>query len=72
MRFRLIPHRRFSCLLWSDVWQVVARPLDLWYNECTVKAEFIFWRMLFEEEQHLGDCIVNERFANTSRNPLVF
>jgi len=28
--------------------------------------------MLFEEEQHLGDCIVNERFANTSRNPLVF
>ena len=38
----------------------------------TVKAEFNYWRMLFEEEQHLGDCIVNERFANTSRNPLVF
>jgi len=50
----------------------VAISLVLWYNYHTVKAEFIFWRMLFEEEQHLGDCIVNERFANTSRNPLVF
>ena len=50
----------------------VAISLVLWYNYHTVKAEFIFWRMLFEEEQHLGDCIVNERFANSSRNPLVF
>ena len=49
----------------------VAISLVLWYNYHTVKAEFIFWRMLFEEEQHLRDCIVNERFANTSRNPLV-
>ena len=50
----------------------VAISLVLWYNYHTVKAEFNFWRMLFEKKQHLGDCIVNERFANTSRNPLVF
>ena len=44
----------------------------LWYTEKTVKAEFDFWSMLFEEKQHFGDCIVNERSRNTSRDPLVF
>ena len=47
-------------------------PKTICYNNLTVKAEFIFWRMLFEKKQHLGDCIVNERFANTSRDPLVY
>ena len=46
----------------------VAILLVLWYNYHTVKAEFIFWRMLFEEKQHLGDCSVTERLAAMSQN----
>ena len=53
------------CFFYCGAYGQVAISPVLWYNNHTVKAEFIFWRMLFEEKQHLGDCIVNERFRNT-------
>ncbi|MBQ2883662.1 MAG: hypothetical protein IJE43_07835, partial [Alphaproteobacteria bacterium] len=27
--------------------------------------EYFYWSVLFEKHQPFGDCIVNERFANT-------
>jgi len=30
-----------------------------------LRLEYIYWRVLFEKHQILGECTVNERFANT-------
>ena len=38
---------------------------EAFWNIYKPRLEYFYRSVLFEKHQHIGDCIVNERFANT-------